>query len=158
MGAGRRGQADGVAFLAMEGAGANLLTKENFSTLATICVYSRGNYIERNTYVMKKKVGKVYSVPTGLLKRFKTLPINTSAAISLAIQYAHDDDSKLVKALHRRLGLTDTPANEEEQALSRVNSTFNPEIVDMLTSLSRRSDLPIEHALRLAMEAFVFKL
>jgi hypothetical protein len=90
-----------------------------------------------------------------MVRMLDPLPINRSAAIAIAINNAHENPSLLARALEARLK---SPVVFDEEEPQRIVSTLDPVIVTRLNDLEQKAQIPIEHVLRLAVEAFVLKL
>jgi len=102
------------------------------------------------------KIGRSYCLPNKLVHDFDQLPVSRTSAMTMAVLRAHENDNGLVDALRRRLDRGQVM--DAGPAAIRVGVKFDPTIVSKLDALSRRSSLPVEHTLRLAMEEYLFSL
>jgi hypothetical protein len=82
------------------------------------------------------------------------LPITVSAAVVQAIVNANDDDNLVVRALKRRMALPPTKEKNDQ----RLCVMYDPRISNHLENLTAKSGLATEQVLRLAIEAYLYRL
>lgn len=90
-----------------------------------------------------------------LLDKFQDLPISRSAAICQAIHNAGNEPELLAQAL--RLRLNSRPAEAKEND-TLITYTRDAKLDRALQTLTGISELPGEQVIRLAMEAYIYKL
>lgn len=103
------------------------------------------------------KTPRTYNVTDHLLEAYERLPISRSSAMTMAVSEAFKNPQLLERALGRRIKSPESDLLTARKT-TRVSVTFSPETVDQLNHLALVTQLPIEHALRLAMEAYIHKL
>jgi len=91
------------------------------------------------------KIVRRYSLTDDLVAA--TATTNRSASVSAAIDKARVDPTILTRALIKRL--TD---NTEREPVA-VTVSISVETIDKLSELAKMTRLPVEHVLRLALEA-----
>lgn len=95
---------------------------------------------------------KDYVLPADLLETFDSLVTNRSSSLEKAVNLAYKDCGRLVRALEKRLS---SDKNEEKDTQTRrVGVTLPPRTIEQLNELEERTKLPVEHVMRLAMEAY----
>jgi len=99
------------------------------------------------------KLIKQYRLPKALLDDFERLPMNRSAAMSKAVLLADKDPSRLEAAAMRRAQHLLKPQSDSTSV--KVSVTVDPKVVEALERLRILTRLPIEHVLKLAMEAYI---
>lgn len=100
-----------------------------------------------------KKVRGITIAPS-LKDALDKCPINNSAAIAQAVMNAHADDGLLIRALKRRLAL---PSTEEENSI-RITYTQDIRVTQLEKELVDRARLAAEPLVRLALEAYIYRL
>lgn len=103
------------------------------------------------------KSPRTYNVTEHLVQAYDSLPISRSAAMTMAVAEAYKKPELLEKALGRRIKKPESDLLGARKT-TRVGVSFSPAIVEQLGHLALVTQLPIEHALRLAMEAYIHKL
>lgn len=96
------------------------------------------------------KVYRLYSLPEALLADFDLKHENRSKGIEEAIYFAVNNDHVLAQALTNRLTSGLGPSKTK-----RVRVSIEERAAALLDFLSRHTQLPTEHALRLAMEGYI---
>ena len=102
---------------------------------------------------MSKKVRHI-KFPSSIRALLRTVPMAVSPAICQAILNVRDDDGLLLKALKRRLALPPVKTDHME----RVAISQDERIDFYLSDLTARTQLSTEEIIRLAVEAYLFKL
>jgi len=97
---------------------------------------------------------RCFVIPVWLKDELERGVQTMSAATAQALMNAHSDDSLLSKALKRRMALP--PLRNAEDA--RMSTTEDPRITRYVEDLSERSRLTKEDVVRLAIEAYVYRL
>lgn len=99
------------------------------------------------------KVMKTYTLPDDLVQAYDLLPMTRTASIRFAIVEAHRDVTALGRVLVRRLVSSKVSQSDSKRVTVRLD---DPD-VKKLNEMAERSCLPIEHVLRLVMEAYILK-
>lgn len=99
----------------------------------------------------KARLNRVFNLPQELIDVLDRQPVNRSSVVALAIMSAHKAPDVLGKALNRRIKKKVRTSPERV----KVGASLSPKVVVMLEELSEISQLPIEQALRLILEAHV---
>jgi hypothetical protein len=101
----------------------------------------------------RNKPTRVYRIPPHILEVYSHLPINRSAAISLAVIDANRDPLAIADGLAERI----RQKRDTSQDPEKVSVTLDVNVIDMLDKVSERAGLPIETTLALAMEAYAHR-
>lgn len=93
-------------------------------------------------------------VPEWLKAELERSAQTMSAATAQSVINAYNDDGLLAKALKRRMALP--PMKDVKDA--RMSTTEDPRITQYVEDLSAKSRLSKEDVVRLAIEAYVYRL
>lgn len=100
---------------------------------------------------MKQRMhNKHYTLSSGLVELFDSLPTTRSASMRAAVSEAFKDDQVLVTALVKRL-----ISPRDQTPTTKVSVSWDEESEEKLNKLAERANLPVEHVLRLSMEAYI---
>lgn len=106
--------------------------------------------------MVQARVKKNFRLPHVLIDAFDRLPINRSAALAMAVMNAGERPAVLAQAFERRLIHQRLLVGENDTG--QISASVDPVVVTTLQTLTEKTDLPIEQTLRLAMEAYLYKL
>lgn len=93
---------------------------------------------------------KHYTLSSSLVAEFEALPTTRSASMRAAVTEAANDDQVLASALVQRL-----VSPKDDSGVARIAVSWDDDSEEKLNKLADRASLPIEHVLRLAMEAYI---
>lgn len=98
---------------------------------------------------------KTFLLAPSLLVALSEVPTTRSSAVQNAIRDAFNEKEKLTRALRHRML---SPKMWGEDNSERINVSLDPRILNYAQEMSKMTQLPIEQVVRLALEAYVFKL
>lgn len=97
---------------------------------------------------------RAYTLPNSLLDRMEEVPLNRSELLRRAINEASKQPEALAMALQERL----VKRQRDRGRTARISVVFPDDTVEQLNGLTEYSQLPTEHVLRLAAEAYLRSL
>lgn len=95
---------------------------------------------------------KAFTISESTAEQLQKLPITASQALTTAISNAIKDPQSLGRAMQRRV------TQEKEKPTSRTSYYLDNKVMSEIDELCEKSALKGEEVVRLAMEAYIYKL